>query len=148
MIATKCNNHGEVLFLCVAVTREIYGHGFVSRVFEKNIQHICGLHFQCAVIAAGVAAEVLLLLCFTIHDQLHLVLIVKQQGEDGGGTGLHMEQFLHRFRRGEAQTGGANLVGEVLGEERLVAGHGQKIKAGFLAVAQDEILADIRAQRF
>ena len=42
--------------------------------------------------------------------------------------------------------GGSDLLGEVLGLEGFVGVHQEKVKVGLLAVAQDQILADLGTQ--
>ena len=87
-----------------------------------------------------------LLIGLPVHYQLDLSLRVEEQGEDGGGAGVDVEEFLHGLRGGEAQPGTAQLVAQVLGVEGLVAGHGQEVKLGFLTVAEHQIFAHVHAQ--
>lgn len=129
------------------VAGKVYRHYFVTGMLEKNIQHVGGSHFQCPGIFTGVAAEELLLLGFPVHHQLYLVFGVKEQGKDGGRAGLYMEQLLHGLGGGKTQAGGADLMGKILSEEWLVAGHSEKVEVCFLAIAEYEVLADIRTQR-
>ena len=58
-----------------------------------------------------------------------------------------MDQFFHQFRRGEGETGGADLGAEVLGVKGLVLRHGQQVEIGLLAVAEEKVFADADAQR-
>ena len=61
---------------------------------------------------------------------------------------MRVEQLLHFLRRSEGQAGRADLRGEILCVERLVAGHGEQIKRRLLAVAEKEVLADGAVERF
>ena len=58
-----------------------------------------------------------------------------------------MDQFFHQLRRGEGETGGADLGAEVLGVKGLVLRHGQQVEIGLLTVAEEKVFADADAQR-
>ena len=58
-----------------------------------------------------------------------------------------MDQFFHQLRRGEGETGRADLGAEVLGVKGLVLRHGQQVEIGLLAVAEEKVFADADAQR-
>lgn len=70
-----------------------------------------------------------------VQDELDPVLLVVHQRQDGGGTGRHAQVLLHILRRCKGQTGGADLLGQILRAEGLVSLHEEQIEVRLLAVA-------------
>ena len=115
-------------------------------MWKKFCEQVARFDLQRAVVVAGVTAEILCVVHVAVHHELHPMLRVEQQPHHRGGAGVRVEQLLHFLRRSEGQAGRADLRGEILCVERLVAGHGEQIKRRLLAVAEKEVLADPRTQ--
>ena len=81
-----------------------------------------------------------------VHEKLHTVLPVIHQPQNADGAGGDVQKFLHILRRGKAQAGGTDLLGEDAGFEMLVPRQHQQIKLRTLPVAQQQIFADHRVQ--
>ena len=73
--------------------------------------------------------------------------MVVHQAQDADGAGGDVQQLQHLLGRGKGQPGGADLLGEELGLEGLLAGHDQQVHLGLLAVGQQQVLADLAAQQ-
>ena len=92
------------------------------------------------------AADVLPFQHVLVHEKLHMVLPVVHQPQNADGAGGDVQKLLHILRRGKAQAGGTDLLGEDAGFEMLVPGQHQQIKLRTLPVAQQQIFADHRIQ--
>ena len=92
------------------------------------------------------AADVLPFQHVLVHEKLYMVLPVVHQPQDADGAGGDVQKLLHILRRGKAQAGGADLLGENTGLKMFVPGEHQQIKVRTLPVAQQQILADHRVQ--
>ena len=118
----------------------------MSCVGQEDVQQVCCFDTQAAVIFAGVTAEPFRFVYVLVHQQLDLMLTVVHETQYAGGTGGAADESFHILRRGKGQSGGADLMAQILGDKGLVLGHGQQIKGGLLTIAQHKIFADADAQ--
>ena len=62
-------------------------------------------------------AEIFTVLCLPVHDQLYCRIFVKKQGQDRRRPRVDPKQLFHILRRGKAQPGASELMGEIFGVE-------------------------------
>ncbi len=112
----------------------------------KFAQQVLGAQLDAAGVLAGVAAQVFAPQNLLVDDQAHPPLGVVHQAQHADAARVQVEELFHKSLPRKAETGHAQLGGEVLGLERLVPGHHQQIELGLLPVAEEQVFADEHLQ--
>ena len=115
---------------------------------QQLIKHVGFFQLQRGCVHTGMTADKLALKHASVDDEPHVVPFVVYKPQNAYGTGPHTKILLHGFSPGEGQTRTAELRGQVLGLKRLVPLHKQKVEVGTLAVCQEQVLANGKAQSF
>ena len=82
-----------------------------------------------------------------VNDKADMVFRIIHQAEDADRTRGDIEILLHMCGIGKGKTGTSHFLGKYCGAEFLVTGHHQKVKAGFLGIAEKQVLADADVQK-
>ena len=88
------------------------------------------------------AAKALVFQNTPVDHKLNLISGIVHQTKYGGRAGLYAEKPLHIPLIAKGKSGAAKLCGEVFGLKHLVSVDQEQIKTGFLAIAEEKILAE------
>ena len=92
------------------------------------------------------AAEGLFAQKLFIENKPYFFVFVVHKPKQAGGTAFNSQKGSELLLRGKTETGAAKLSGEILGFERLISGHYQKIKVRLLTVCKKKIFCNGAAE--
>ena len=113
---------------------------------KKNVCDILSPDFQAGRAYAGMASDILPFQDILVYQEMYGMVTVVHQAHDTDSARFYIQETEHMFRFSKGEPCRTDLGGQLFCFEFFISGHHQQIEAGFLPVAEKQVLADHNAE--